>query len=118
MTSSRLILIFLGFIFLIIVILSSSRISTALRSRFGKLLPPLTPTVEEASLTPTPTVLETLTPTPTVVYGRGTNGTVNKGGTASPKTIPAAGPADTVWLLLAGSFFAGVTLKKIAGKRG
>ncbi len=114
MTSSRLILIFLGFIFLIIVILSSSRISAALRSRFGKFLPPLTPTVEETSLTPTPTVLET--PTPTIVYGRGTNGTSNKSGTASAKTIPAAGPADTVWLLLAGSFSAGVILKKIAGK--
>lgn len=115
MTSSRLILIFLGFIFLIIVILSSSRISAALRTRFGKMVPSLNPTVEDASLTPTPTLeMATSTPTPTIVYGGG----VSKGGTASAKNIPATGPADLVWLVLGGSFFAGVTLKKITAKRG
>lgn len=111
MTSSRLILIFLAFIFFIIVTLSSSRISSALRSRFGKLIPSLTPTVEDASLTPTPTIaMETPTPTPTIVYG----GT--KGGTNGAKSIPATGPADLAYLILGGSLFAGAALRKLTKK--
>lgn len=105
MTSSRLILIFLAFIFLIIIILSSNRISSALRNSLGKMAPSVKTTVEDSSLTPTPTEAQTPTATPTIVYGKN-----------SAKRIPAAGPADLVWLVLGGSFFAGVTLKKIAGR--
>lgn len=110
MTSNRLILIFLAFIFVIIVILSSSRISNALRTRFGGLVPPLKPTTED--ITPTP-IAETITstPTPTTVYGQPTT----KGGA---KSIPATGPEELLWLVLGGSFLAGVTLKQIAANRG
>ncbi|MBI3380245.1 hypothetical protein HY029_05820 [Candidatus Gottesmanbacteria bacterium] len=116
MTSSRLILIFLAFIFLIIVILSSNRISSALRASFGKMIPSLktSTTVEDASLTPTPTMeTETPTPSPSIIYGgRGVRNSTNY-----TKSMPAAGPEDLVWLILGGSFFAGVTLKKISGGR-
>lgn len=109
MTSNKLILIFLGFIFLIIVILSSSRISQALRSRFGNLVPSLKPTTED--ITPTPIFeTETPTPTPTVIYGQ-------KGNTNSAKNIPATGPEDLAWLVLAGSFLTGFTLKRISSKK-
>lgn len=112
MTSSRLILIFLAFIFLIIVILSSSRISAALRSRFAGIVPSLKPTTED--ITPTPSIeIETPTPTPTVIYGRGVS--TNNPNT---KSIPATGPAELAWLVLGGSFFTGVALKKISTKRG
>lgn len=112
MTSSRLILIFLAFIFLIIVLLSSNRISTTLRTRFGKMIPSLSPTTQ--NITPTPSMTEetptpTLTPTPTIVYGNGSRRSNN-----STKSIPAAGPADLVWLILGGSFLVGISLKKFS----
>lgn len=112
MTSSKLILIFLGFIFLIIVILSSSRISAALRSRFGKLIPAINTNTEGLTPTPTIEVSETPTPTPTIVYGRGTTNRNNSG-----KNIPATGPADLAWLVLGGSFLTGVVLKKVTASK-
>lgn len=115
MTSSRLILIFLAFIFLIIVVLSSNRISAALRSRFAGMVPSLKPTTED--ITPTPTIeIETPTPTPTVIYGG--NGKTS-GNNQNAKSIPATGPAELAWLVLGGSFFTGVALKRISTtKRG
>lgn len=115
MTSSRLILIFLAFIFLIIVLLSSNRISTALRTKFGKIIPSLSPITE--SITPTPTLFEetptpTYIPTLTTVYGN-----TNKRSNNSTKNIPATGPADLAWLILGGSFLSGFILKKISGKK-
>lgn len=118
MTSSKLILIFLAFIFLIIVVLSSSRISGALRTRFGKLMPSLNPTGENITPTVTPTIeAETTTPTPTIVYGGKYNTTTGTGTTSSATKIPATGPEDLVWLVLGGSFFAGITLKKITSRK-
>lgn len=102
MTSSRLILIFLGFIFLIIVILSSGRIAGGLRDRFGKFLPiSKTATTE---VTPTPTI-EAETPTPTIVAGT----------TSTPSgQIPATGPAELAYFILGGSLIAGLALKRIS----
>lgn len=115
MTSSRLILIFLAFIFLIIVLLSSNRIAASLRTRFGKMIPSLTPITE--NITPTPSMSQetptpTLTPTPTIVYGNASKRSNN-----STKNIPATGPADLAWLILGGSFLSGFVLKKIASKK-
>ena len=115
MTSSRLILIFLAFIFLIIILLSSNRIATTLRSKFGKMIPSLSPITE--NITPTPTFIEetptpTLTPTPTVVYGN-----TNKRSNNSTKSIPATGPEDLAWFILGGSFFSGIVLKRITAKK-
>lgn len=114
MTSSKLILIFLGFIFLIIVILSSSRISAALRARFGKIIPSIKTSTEDQTPTPTPTIEITDTPTltPTSVYGRGATNKNN-----SSKNIPDTGPADLVWLVLGGSFLTGVYIKKITADK-
>lgn len=115
MTSSRLILIFLAFIFLIIILLSSNRIASTLRAKFSKFIPSLSPITD--NITPTPTIIEetptpTLTPTPTIVYGN-----TNKRPNNSTKNIPATGPADLAWLILGGSFLSGITLKKIFGKK-
>lgn len=117
MSSSRLILIFLGFIFLIIILLSSNRIATALRSRFGKFLPALnvsgkispTPTPTMAFKTPTPTRL----PTITAINQTGRFGGGEKGSSPTGE-IPATGPSEVVWLILTGSAFLGVTLKKLS----
>lgn len=103
MTSSRLILIFLGFIFLIIVILSSKQIAKALRDRFGRLLPAAKVTTEE--IAPTPTIIEAETPTPTPE-------TKEQKETTSVKEVPATGPNDMLWIVLGGSLIAGITLKK------
>lgn len=114
MTSSRLILIFLGFIFFIIVVLSSNRIASFLRSKFGSLIPPLKPTTEE--ITPTPIlggVTPTPTPTPTSTVGNSRrNSSGAKGGQVD--TIPATGPAEVAWLLVGGSFLIGVSFKKFS----
>lgn len=111
MTSSKLILIFLAFIFLLIIILSSNKIASSLRSRFGNLLPSISPISED--ITPTPVIEEviTSTPTPTVIYGKNSTKT-----NSSVKSIPASGPADLAWLLLGGSFASGVILKKLSSK--
>lgn len=110
MTSSKLILIFLAFIFFLIVVLSSSKIANFLRSRFGSMVPSISPISED--ITPTPSIIETtLTPTPTIVYGNGYR-TETKGGIV--RTIPASGPEDLAWLILGGSFSAGIVLKKIS----
>lgn len=103
MTSSRLILIFLGFIFLIIIILSSNRIAASLRERFGKFLPTTNTTVD---ITPTPTMeSEAGTPTPTLIPET----------TSTPSgEIPATGPSDLAYFILGGSLIAGLALKRIS----
>lgn len=103
MTSSRLILIFLGFIFLIIVILSSNRIAGFLRERFGKFLPANNTTVET---TPTPTsFMEGETPTPTLIPGT----------TSTPSgEIPSTGPTELAYLILGGSLVVGLAFKKVS----
>ncbi|MBM3283255.1 hypothetical protein FJY90_03285 [Candidatus Gottesmanbacteria bacterium] len=116
MTSSKLMLIFLAFIFVIIVVLSSRQIGGALRARFGKYLPPLSPfSQEELTITPSPSLIITeptstpeLTATPIGIY----EGSQRSGST---QQIPATGPENFVWLILGGSFLAGVSLKKITG---
>lgn len=105
MTSSRLILIFLGFIFIIIVILTSSRIAGSLRSRFGGFFPSInTTTMEEIS--PTPTLAEE-TPTPTpIISSKQVKVTSTPSG-----TTPATGPAEIMWILLGGSLVTGLSLR-------
>ena len=115
MTSSRLILIFLGFIFVIIVILTSSKIAGALRSRFGGFFPTIN-TITTEEISPAPTLVlrneglveETPTPTPTTPPGQ-----VKVTSTPSGN-IPATGPAEVMWLLLFGSLLGGIALRKIS----
>lgn len=102
MTSSRLVLIFLGIIFLIIIILSSGRIAGALRSRFASYIPNIRPA--ESEIIPTPS-LETDSPTPSV--------TPILSQKSSPNSeIPATGPNSIIWLILGSSLIAGIILKK------
>lgn len=112
MTSSRLILIFLGFIFVIIVILTSSRIAGSLRSRFGGFFPTVnTTTTEEISATPPPPA-ETPAPAPITPPGK-EKVTSTPGG-----TIPATGPPEIMWFLLGASFLSGLSLRKFPACRG
>lgn len=108
MTSSRFILIFLGFIFLIIIILSSSRISSALQKRAGTIFPSLkfvsTPT---PSPSPSPTRIPIQPPTETPKL-------YNSGSTSTPTgEIPATGPEMVGLLFLSGSFLTGISLRKL-----
>lgn len=113
MTSSRLILIFLGFIFVIIVILTSSKIAGALRSRFGGFFPPINTTTTETT--------EEISPAPTLVLSpdlRRDEGLVEEGQikvTSTPSgNIPATGPAEVMWFLLFGSLLGGISLRKFS----
>lgn len=119
MTSSKFILIFLGFIFVVVVLLTSNRIAGALRDRFGKLIPPLS-FLSAADTTPTPV------PSPTVYVSRFPTGTASSGTTTTKGGLvntpeakstptgetPATGPETFIYLLLGGSFLAGSLLKK------
>lgn len=109
MSSSRLILIFLGFILVIIVILTSSQIAGALKKRFGNIVPQTKVISVSITATPTPTEEPTPTPTETIAY----NG--KKGGSVTNE-IPATGPADIVYLMLGGSMVVGFAFKKLSSK--
>ena len=113
MTSSRFLLIFLGFILVIIVILTSRQIGGALRERFSRFLPAFKVATQTPTLTPTPEVLEEPTPTSTsipVVYGRGI--TPDRVDATPPSQIPATGPQALGWLILGGSLIAGLYLRR------
>ena len=93
MNSSRLILIFLGIIFVLIIILSSSRIGSGLKNRLNSLFSrPVTTQIQDTQvqLEPTPTISEELTesPTPTVSVRTST----------PPTESPATGAADIFWI--------------------
>lgn len=103
MSSTRFILIFLGFIFVIIVILSSQKIAGSLRERFGGIIPFPKATTEEITPTPSP-IIEEITPTPT---------TITVGSSTPSDEIPATGPSEVVYLLLGGSFLLGTFFKNL-----
>lgn len=130
MSSSKLVLIFLGIILVVIVILTSNRIAAFLRSRFGNLVPPLKFSAVET--TPTPT----LPPTPSIFpTGTTTKGGLNTYPTSNPtentkggissypsanstpmKQIPSTGPEELGFALIGGSAGIGFILKKISSK--
>ena len=111
MSSGKIILIFLGFILLAIVLLSSNKIATSLRTRFGRFLPTVKTT---SKISPTPVTM--LSPTPTLIkkpVAVTTNGKVAGSNTGE---IPATGPAEVMWLILGGSALAGAALNKLSKK--
>lgn len=113
MLSNRIILIFLGVIFLIIIILSSQKLSAGLKSRFSGLLPIVkpVPTVSiEQDLETTPT----LTPTPTLSHfeATNTNQPTQKGGT--PSQIPNTGASALSLGIITLMSGAGIILKRIS----
>jgi hypothetical protein len=120
MTSSKLILFFIGIILLIVVILSSNKIGVFLRDKFGRFLP--SSIVQTAKISPTP--IKSLTPTinpittitPNVqVYN---NTGVSKGGIQSSPSnqIPATGPEELVYVIISGSFFTGFAINRLASR--
>ncbi len=116
MSSSRIILLFLGFIFIIIVILSSAKIASGLRARFGKFIPGGTVT-SDISITPSVVPTVTLTPKPTVAAP-----STNKGGQPVSKSsptseTPATGPAETAWLIISGSLLTGIVIRKLGSPK-
>lgn len=114
MSSSRLILVFLGFIFLIIVILTSSQIAGALRSRFGNLIPGYKVANERVTPTPTKvTATPTLTPTLGSRINSGTAGSTYSNKSHAAQT-PATGPSDLILVLLGSGGGIGLLLRKIS----
>lgn len=109
MSSSRIILIFLGFIFVIILILTSNQISAGLRSRFGSFVPGLKPSpTPTSSLSFGNTVKPFYNPTPTLSV-------VNSNLSSTPAgETPATGPENTVLVILGGFFVGGFALNKLS----
>ena len=114
MLSNRLILIFLGIILSLVVVLTSNRISAALRERFGGFVPGLILPAQE-EITPTPTspqvTMKTLTSTPTVTP-KPTIVPLEKGTPADK--IPATGPSLMALILLGGTFVLGAAFRKLS----
>ena len=116
MTSSRLILVFLGIIFLMIIILSSNRVIKGLRDRIGSFLPVGKPAVQKTIPTPSPTkVMISITPSSTQSPKAGTvqGEQTTKGGV---KQIPSTGATEIAWLAIGGSSLVGYTLRRISRK--
>jgi hypothetical protein len=120
MSSSKLILFFIGIILLIIIILSSNKLGIFFRQKFGKYLPS---TLSPASkVSPTP-IRMFISPTATpVIYNSAINNNSKKsqvyysGKSTSSDQIPATGPENILYLLLSGSMITGFTLNKIASR--
>jgi hypothetical protein len=121
MSSSKLILFFIGIILLVVVILSSNKIGSFLRQKFGKIVP--TSILPYSQPSPTPTKIPVI-PT-SIIYNnsqtfqtqsQNNNNYYTKKSTSSNQ-IPATGPEELVWLIIGGSFATGITLNKFISKK-
>lgn len=101
MLSNRIILIFLGVIFLIIIILSSSKLSQGIKNKFSGVFPNVKP-VPTVALEANITSLPTISPTPTTAHF--TTGQIAQKEKA-PSQSPGTGPE--LASLLALSFIGG-----------
>lgn len=125
MSSNRLIFLFLAIVLLVVVILSSKRIATTLRSLFGKYVPGVQ-NIEEVTPSPTLTPFPTLkASSPTPISNRIASPTPNlrKYPATTQKsslsdTIPSTGPESVVWLLLGGGLTSGFTLRRWGSSKG
>lgn len=93
MSSNRITLAFLGLIFLVIVVLSSSRILNAIRSKTG--LSSQKEVVKDAN--------------------QSEEISVNSNSTFSGKETPATGADSLLYLLLGAGLFSGIVIKRIKG---
>lgn len=103
MTSSRIILAALGLFFLVLIVLSSSRIIQSIRNKIG--LNPSQEQIQNSQISVTPSPLGNSTETPT------------KPVTFEGKEIPGTGPLTTVYVLLGGGLFSGVLLRQMTSKK-
>lgn len=110
MLSNRLILIFLGVIFVIIIVLSSQKLSAGIKSRFGGLLPATRPVPTLAVPLPQ-AAAQKLNPTPTLARFGNTN---NKTVSSSVAQIPSTGPADLSLGVIASFAGFGLILRKLS----
>ncbi len=121
MISNRIILFFLGVIILIVIVLSSQKLSAALRNRLSGVFPKVQ-TVKVGSddtLTPTPSIKGVLSPTP-VLYTN-TKTTTQKPVTTTKRVVantPNTGPESVPLLLLAGMGMGGALLTRLTKKNG
>jgi hypothetical protein len=115
MSSNRLIFLFLGIIFLVIVILTSKQIGTTIRGWVGKYLP--IAQFQNLSPTPTPTPTSKITPSPTKTAYYPTMTPVASQFTGKKSTpaseIPSTGPDIVTWFLLGSGVGSGMLLRKI-----
>ena len=113
MTSTRLILAFLGIILLVTVILSRGRLIESIKNRVSSILPNSGETQEEAALTITPTetqLAKNLAPTSEPVGEDGSESTPRG-------EIPSTGPQTTVYLLSGLGLAGGIYLKNRSRKK-
>lgn len=103
MTSSRIILSTLGLFFLVLIVLSSSRIIESIRNKIG--LNPSQEQIQYSQISVTPSPVESITEIPT------------KPVTFEGKEIPGTGPLTIVYVLLGGGLFSGVLLRQKASKK-
>lgn len=104
--SNRVILIFLGVIFLIIIVLSSQKLSVGIRNKAAGLFPSIktvpTSTPEGASLSTTPS----LTPTPTTAhFARNKN---------TPSQTPNTGAGSLSLIILGVAGASGFVVKRLS----
>lgn len=105
MTSNRMVLGILGIVFLVIVILSSSKILDSLRKKTG-----IFPKREEIKNTNI-----TATPIPLSDRNGANDKNNNESTTFNGSETPATGPSALIYLLLGGGIFAGAAIKKFKG---
>ena len=103
MTSSRIILAALGLFFLVLIVLSSSRIIQSIRNKLG--LNSSKEQIQSSQISVTPSPLDNNIETPT------------KPVTFEGKEIPGTGPLTIVYVLLGGGLFSGVLLRQMTSKK-
>lgn len=112
MLSNRLILIFLGVIFLIIIVLSSKKLSSGVQGKLAGFFPSVktVPTVgPETDITITPT----LTATPTIAHFTAAKKSMAKSPSQTPDT--GAGTLSLAIIALLGG--TGLTIKRLSSRK-
>ena len=108
MSSSRLILVILGLIIIILIVFSSNRIGTYLKSRFAKYFPSVQ--TAKLSVSPTPSIKLSITPSQITQYN---SPSIQYSNTpANTSEIPATGPNEIVIALLVTSGSLGFFIRK------
>jgi hypothetical protein len=109
MHTGRFIIVFLGFVFLLIVIFASKNIAGLMRDRFGRFLPTNVPGKNLVSPTPIPL----LTPS---IEKRSTSIPYETKTSTNGDEIPATGPEALAWIVISGSLSGGLILNKYSKK--
>lgn len=114
MVSNRLILVFLGIIFILIVVFSGNRIAQTFKSGLARIFPRTQIGSGSVTPSPTPRLLGNFTsPTPKNGFTKGEQTT------APPETeqIPSTGPQEITYVLFGGSALVGILTRYLTRKK-